>query len=82
MTAITSDTESRPKATVWAAEMGPMTEEGSARWSGSRMASEMVPLWRAKETVEGSAAHSVLLSVRDSELARASEKALSLAVTD
>jgi hypothetical protein len=77
-----SDTQSRPKGAVLAAEMGPTTEAGSARWLGSRMAREMEPLWRAEASAEGSVAHSVLPWVRDSELARVYEKAPSLAVTD
>ena len=77
-----SDTELQPKVTVWAAEMGPTTEAGSAGWLGSRMANEMEPLWMAEASAEGSAAHWVLQWVRDSGLARASEKAPGLAVTD
>ena len=82
MKAIMSDTELQPKVAVWAAEMGPTTEVGSARWLGSRTAGEMEPLWRAKASAEGSVAHWVLRWVRDSELARVCEKAPSLAVTD
>ena len=74
MKAIMSDTELQPKVAVWAAEMGPTTEVGSARWLGLRMAHEMEPLWRAEASAEGSAAHWVLWWVRESELGRASEK--------